>query len=244
MHNAIRHVTTDNASIPLPIRQLAAIADFRLMVTVTPDDMLARCLRKRCSVNEIIHSPNFSPTAGPNALPEDWMSRDCEVHLLYLFGKSNFVQEFAIHEEDVLEYAHNMIARGTNVPTAFLAELQTHDLLFIGCRFPDWLSRFFLRATNKIRLSGARQKREWMIERLQPEESLTLFLKSHSEDTRILAQIEPAAFVDELHRRWMQLHSSDEPEKPVARQENPPRGATFFVSYSRVTDKARAESVV
>ena len=42
-----------NYAIPEPIRQLAEIADFRLFVTLTPDDLLARSLRKRCAVNEI-----------------------------------------------------------------------------------------------------------------------------------------------------------------------------------------------
>lgn len=112
VHKAIGRVMADDASIPLPIRQLAAIADFCLMVTVTPDDMLARCLRKRCSVNEIIHSPNFTRPGSLNDLPEDWKSRSAEVHLLYLFGKSQFAPVFAIHDEDVLEYAHNVIARG------------------------------------------------------------------------------------------------------------------------------------
>ena len=134
VHKAIGYVTKDDASIPLPIRQLATIADFRLMVTVTPDDMLARCLRRRCSVNEIIHSPNFTRPGSLNDLPEDWQSRSGgEVHLLYLFGKSQFAPVFAIHEEDVLEYAHNVIARGSNVPNAFRGELREKDLLFIGC---------------------------------------------------------------------------------------------------------------
>jgi len=58
VHSAIRKVTraTDFAT-PEPIRQLAQIADFRLMVTLTPDDLLARALRRRCAVYEVIHSP-------------------------------------------------------------------------------------------------------------------------------------------------------------------------------------------
>ena len=243
VHRAIGHVTKDDASIPLPIRQLATIADFRLIVTVTPDDMLARCLRRRCSVNEIIHSPNRPGSL--HDLPEDWQSRSAaEVHLLYLFGKSQLGPVFAIHEEDVLEYAHNVIARGSNVPNAFLGELREKDLLFIGCKFPDWLSRFFLRATNKERLSRERRKREWMIERLRPEESLTLFLHSYSKDTEILSHMEPAAFVDELHRRWMQQHGANAPAPPEPDPWGSLRGAMFFISYSRISDQGRAEAVV
>jgi len=135
-------------------------------------------------------------------LPVGWHTRSGEVHLLYLFGKSRSAPMFAIHDEDVLEYAHNVIARGSHVPSRFLGELQERILLLIGCDFPDWLSRFFLRVTNKSRLSE-KDKREWMIEQLGPEESLTCFLRSYSTATEILPDTPPVQFVAELHRRWM-----------------------------------------
>ena len=160
VNEVVDELTRDEASIPVPIQQLAEMASFRLLVTATADGMLARCLRKRCSVHEIIHSPNLGVRSGMNDVPADWQARGGEAYLLYLFGKCQRLPVFAIHEEDVLEYAHNMIARGSNVPTAFLGELQARNLLFIGCRFPDWLSRFFLRITNKDRLSRERSKRE------------------------------------------------------------------------------------
>jgi hypothetical protein len=244
VYDAIVDVTADDAAIPTPIRQLGAITDFQLLVTVTPDNMLARCVAKRSRVhlNEIVHSPN-NHSADANDLPADWKSRRNDAYLLYLFGKAQRTPRYAIHEEDVLEYAHNVIALGNSVPRAFLAELLERDLLFIGCRFPDWLSRFFLRATNRQRLSGEREKREWMVERLEPTESLTLFLNSYSKDTEILSKMEPAAFVDELYLRWSKRQPTAEPESeasPVA----PVRGSLFFVSYSRVTDEARAEAFV
>lgn len=241
INEAIQELTQDESSIPRTIQQLAEIASFRLMVTATPDGMMARCLRKRCAVHEIIHSPNLGPDK-VNDLPVNWRERIGEVYLLYLFGKSQRNPVFAIHDEDVLEYAHNMIAHG--VPKDFLGELQTRNLLFIGCQFPDWLSRFFLRITNKDRLSRERSKREWLIEQLQPQESLTLFLASYSRDTEVLSQLEPAAFVDELNRRWKAEHGAEPSihDKPV--REDPPRSSMFFVSYSRRTDLPRAEAVV
>jgi hypothetical protein len=51
---------------------------------------------------------------------------------------------FAIHDEDVLEYAHNLLSCGSNMPLSFLDELGQRNLLLIGCNFPDWLSRFFV----------------------------------------------------------------------------------------------------
>jgi hypothetical protein len=241
VHDAIRALSAGGGAIPQPIRQLAEIRDFRLIVTLTPDDMLARSLRQHCAVNEVVHSPKL-PMSEVTDLPVGWHTRSGEVHLLYLFGKSRSAPMFAIHDEDVLEYAHNVIARGSHVPSRFLGELQERILLLIGCDFPDWLSRFFLRVTNKNRLSE-KDKREWMIEQLGPEESLTCFLRSYSTATEILPDTPPAQFVAELHRRWMAERAANLEGAADPRPEAVPLAPMFFISYSRKTDLPAAEAM-
>jgi hypothetical protein len=241
---AIRGLTGANDFVvPTPIQQLAEIAGFRLFVTLTPDDLLARSLRRRCAVNEIIHAPKL-PTSERKDLPQDWSERRGEVQLLYLLGKSRPTAMFAIHDEDVLEYAHNVIARGSQVPTSFIGELQQRNLLLIGCNFPDWLSRFFLRATRQSRLgSQTEDRREWLVEPLKPEESLTCFLQSYSKDTEILADSAPVDFVAELHRRWTAEYRLDQRSPTSPAGGSTPSQAMFFISYSRQTDLPRAESL-
>jgi hypothetical protein len=79
---AIRGVTgADDFVVPTPIRQLAEITGFRLFVTLTLDDLLARSLRRRCAVNEIVHSPKL-PTSERRDLPPDWSERRGEVQLV------------------------------------------------------------------------------------------------------------------------------------------------------------------
>jgi hypothetical protein len=242
VNDAIRAtIDADDFAVPEPIRQLAQIADFRLIVTLTPDELLARSLRQRCEVNEIVHSPNL-PTSEAKDLARDWQTRSGQVQLLYLFGKTRSAPMFAIHDEDVLEYAHNVIAHGSNVPSGFFGELQQRNLLLVGCNFPDWLSRFFLRAANQKRLSK-NEKRAWIIEPLQPEESLTVFLQSYSKQTEILSGISPVEFVAELHRHWLADHAT-RPAAPNQRADLAmPRGTMFFISYSRNTDLPRAETL-
>jgi TIR domain len=242
VYQAIKHVTREDAAIPLALRQLASISGFRLMVTVTPDDMLARCLSQRVRVNEFVARSAYDQTSPPNPLAAGWISNPGVVHLLYLFGKAKPTPAFAIHEEDVLEYAHDFLA-GRAIPVELRDELNGRSTMFIGCRFPDWLSRLFLRATSNGRLSGLREKRHWMVERLQPGESLTLFLNNFSKDTVVLSQLEPSAFVGELHRRW-QLHQALVNVPAPPRHEGAPSPHTlFFVSYSRATDLPRAEAL-
>jgi hypothetical protein len=237
---AIRGVTgAADFIVPTPICQLAEIAGFRLLVTLTPDNLLARSLRQRSAVkvNKIVHSPKW-PTNARRDLPPDWSERRGEVHLLYLLGKSSPVPTFAIHDEDILEFAHSVIAgKGPNV---FMGELKQRNLLLIGCNFPDWLSRFFLRATRQSPL-GEEKRREWFVEPLKPEESLTCFLQSYSKDTKILADSAPMDFVAELHRRWMAENLTGQRPAATATVNSTPSQATFFISYSRATDLPQAK---
>jgi hypothetical protein len=239
IHDALQEFTREETSVPVAIAQLAAISDFRLYVTLTPDDLLIRALRQRRAANEIVHSPKL-PSSEFRDLPSNWNNRAGEAQVLYLFGKSRPAPMFAIHDEDLLEYAHNLIARGSQVPNSFLGELQERSLLFIGCDYPDWLSRFFLRLTNKVRLSDPR-RREWLVLPEPSEASLTAFLRHFSKDTEVLGQQSPENFVAELHHRWITQHGDQMPTPPTDEQEKVPQGALFFISYSRATDLQRAE---
>lgn len=163
------------AVLPAALRQLAAITDFRLFVTMTCDTMLADCLRQQRTVREVIHAPKL-PSDEWQDLPPDWTTRaGNEAHLLYMFGKARAAPVFAIHDEDALEYAHNVMARGSNVPVNFLKALQDRSLLLLGCGLPDWLGRFFLRLTNKDRLSK-KTRHEWLIEAPRQDGELGAFL--------------------------------------------------------------------
>ena len=118
--SALRKLKAEGLPIPKPLRQLAQISDFRLIVTLTPDDLLAQALlAENRAVNEVVHSPKL-PTSEGVDLPSDWQQPGGPVQLLYLFGKARPTPLFSIHDEDVLEYAHNVIARGSHAPTAFL----------------------------------------------------------------------------------------------------------------------------
>jgi hypothetical protein len=135
-----------------------------------------------------------------------------------------------------------LIARGSQVPAAFLGELQQRNLLLIGCSFPDWLSRFFLRATRQGRLSSEVERREWLIEPLQPEESLTCFLRSYRKETEILSDSPPGDFVAELHRRWMAEHGAGQLQTAAPGAKSAIQ-TMFFISYSRANDLPRAEAL-
>lgn len=226
--------------LPEPLTQLAAIADFRLIVTLTPDDLLARALRRRVAVNEIVHSP-YLPSSEDRDLPQDWRERQAEVQLLYLFGKARMAPMFAIHDEDVLEYAHNLIARGSHARERFVGELRQRNVLLIGSNFPDWLSRFFLRTTNSQRLLADRPKRDWLVEESAGEASLKVFLTDFGRNIEQLEGLSPRQFVAELHARWKAERGGvGKAEGAAAAEPAAAQGAMFFISYCRQTDAPAA----
>jgi hypothetical protein len=247
--DAIDSVVADTAgALPPALLNIAGITDFRLLVTTTPDDLLVRALRTQRRVEEIVHAPS-APAAEARDLPADWARQHDTAFVLYLFGKARAGPMFALHEEDVLEYTHNIIARDKQAPTAFVQALQHRSLslLLIGCSLPDWLGRFFLRLVNEERLSE-KKRREWLVDPPEAGGGLVTFLRAFSGETEVLGDMPPAQFAAELHRRWLAARpaASEASGTPTtsaggAAGTAPP---TFFISYSRATDHARARRLV
>jgi hypothetical protein len=219
------------------LRSLASVAGFRLFVSVTPDDLLARAIDVERhgglqKTEHIVFAPKLaSGTLGD--LPEVRSSGYTAV--AYLFGRmspSPFV--FAIHDEDTLEFLHNLHLNGAEGMKRLFAELRQQSLLLIGCNFADWLSRLFIRLSNTQRLADARGKHEFLIE--QPADgSMTVFFERFSPETWVFS-CSARDFVTELARRWKEKHPASIAANAVPDAAMPvrPRGGdTIFISYSR-----------
>ena len=192
-----------------PLRDLAVTSGFRLFVTTTPDDLMARAIDAErhdgvAKTEHIVFAPKLaSGTLGD--LPEVQSSGYTAV--CYLFGKASpspFV--FAIHDEDTLEFIHNLQINAGEGMKRLFSELRKQNLLLIGCNFADWLSRFFIRLSNVQRLADNRGKHESLIEESADNTgSLTLFLERFSPDTWLFPG-SAREFVAELARRWQERH--------------------------------------
>lgn len=222
-------------ALPAPLLQLAEIADFPLVVTLTPDDLLERAYaEKKRRVNVVKHSPRLE-TKETTDLEEGWEPTGQAVNLLYLFGKANPLPlMYAIHDEDVLEYAHNIIAGGGNVPARFLDALRARNLLLIGCNFPDWLSRFFLRATRNSPLAAPKRgDKTWLVDRLDREDPFVGFIDKYTAKAAVLSHVDPVRFVGELYERWKGAGGAAALGPRVAAPPRPAERPVFFISYSR-----------
>ncbi len=246
IHDLLRELLENPAETSLqPLQALAGVSGFRLFVTTTPDDLLARAIDAErhgglAKTEHIVFAPKLA-SGTLSDLPEVRSSGYTAVS--YLFGKvspSPFV--FAIHDEDTLEFIHSLQLNAAEGMKRLFSELRTQSLLLIGCDFPDWLSRFFIRLSNTQRLADNRGKREFLIEQSANDRGgLALFLERFSPDTRVFPG-GAREFVAELARHWDERLPDPERQRDVIAQAGVARSRTsdiFFISYSR-TDLAAA----
>ena len=237
INDILQKALAQQPDVPAPLRDIARIRHFDLFATTTPDNLVAQALDAvrfggLRQTDELEYAPKL-PTDRRRDIPEVPTSRYTAI--FYLFGKADVSPFFAIHDEDALEFAYTLQAG--NGPERMFSQLRSRNLLFIGCSFADWLSRFFLRLSNSERLfSDQRTKKEFFAGgETASDPSFTGFLERFSQDSRWYA-IDGRTFAGELYRRWSARNPADgpsvEPSAAAAEPAGPTPGGTIFISYS------------
>ncbi len=180
--------------------KLASIAGFELFIALTFDSLLVDAINQvRFSGDARTLQLAFS-CARADDLPRDW-DRAQTPAVYHLLGKISAAPEYAVTDEDVLEFVTSLQSQERR-PSLIFDELRSSHLLLIGASFPDWLARFFLRLAKDRQLSLARSEKEILIDPASADDvQLVRFVRNFSYGTRVIG-LEPAAFVDELHKRW------------------------------------------
>jgi TIR domain/SIR2-like domain len=240
LYRPINDLLGAEPTIPAALTDLARITDFRFFVTTTFDDLLARALDTARGnfgppTDQIAYAPNLPGNQAhdlPDMQPTNYRA------VFHLFGQASPSPFFAIDDEDVLEFIYSLQgsqgSQGAR-PERMLAELRRCHLLLIGCNLADWLSRFFIRLANQVRLSGDRPKKEFLVgDEVAHDQSLTLFLERFSHNTRFYPG-EPSHFVSELLRRWRERRPQPVQSGPAEMPASPEKmdAGEIFISYSR-----------
>ena len=190
--------------VPEPLLKLAAIRPFQLFVSTTFDSSLARALnQKRFGGNLKTAVFSYSPNDLQD-LPGDLA--DLGVPVVYqLMGKLSATPAYAITQEDLIEFFHSLQSE-THRPAQLFHELSSRNLLMLGTRLSGWLTSFLMRMSKRQRLS-ADDKTDYVADdTVSHDKNLVLFLQRFSSGTEIFSEADPVAFIDELHKRWTELH--------------------------------------
>jgi len=196
----------DFQSVPA-LRQLASIRAFKLFVTTSFDPLLAQSIDAErfggaTPQTEVLA---FAPRATPVDLSGTVRDLPRPV-VFHLFGRLAPTDSYAVTEEDLVEFFHKLHS-DTIRPKRLFDELRDSNLLIIGNGFPDWLARFLIRLAKSERILAERSKYEYLVASPSPDnKSLLAFLRSFSRETQFFEAHDPATFIAELHRRWIERH--------------------------------------
>jgi hypothetical protein len=221
------------------LRDLAAIDDLRLFVSTTPDRLLAQAVNDvrfqgRPATRELSFSPNQSTSEqSRNAQP----AAATDTVVLSLFGQAASTPQYAIHDEDRLEWIHALLSDTASLPDWLAYRLKHQPILFIGCEIPDWLGRFLLRMSSNTRLSLERIPFFFAGCSTSREPSLSSFFTTFCRKTLVQQlEMEPIEFVAELRARWEERRVKSAARSRVAVGTLSPAAhdmSTIFISYIR-----------
>ena len=235
IHRMLRHAALTPAE---PLLALAGIPGFNLFVSLTFDSLLADAIAAARGGGTRVEQIAYSPaTVRDLPCPKAELRQPTVFHLL---GRASASPDYAICDDDLLEFLHAMQDKQRQPKTLF-DELRGNHLLVIGCSFGDWLARFFLRTARNLELSQKRRRWDVLVGgQMAQEGKLALFLESFSADARVVP-LTAAQFVAELARRWQAAHPAAAPgAAPVSGPVAPEAGSSgrkvpagaIFVSYA------------
>lgn len=205
-----------------------------MFVSLTFDSLLAEAVTAARDGGSRAEQIAYSPNAVRDlSSPKSGLRQPAVFHLL---GRASSSPEYAICDEDMLEFLHALQDKQRQ-PKMLFDELRGNHLLILGCGYGDWLARFFLRTARSVELSQKRKRWEVLVDgRLAHDPCLALFLESFSPETRVLP-LTATQFVSELDRRWQASHPAGAASETPREREadtggrNIPAGV-IFVSYA------------
>ena len=184
--------------IPRALVDIAKITDFKYFVAATADDLLARALEKarRCVCFAIHNDRRPEPD-----LTDEGEKSSAPV-VFQLFGSiAKGGGEYALSEEDMVEYMH-CLQQPTERPQRIFDQLRKKHLLLLGVNYPDWLTRFLLRATREDRLRAEAPNVQDVVEsRIGPEDRLANFLREQTSSTKFV-ECDPVEFAAAMVQQW------------------------------------------
>lgn len=209
IYPALKLIMTELSPDKMPetLVKLAKIRQLKLFVTTCFDPYLVKTLNQvRYKGKDKTEVIEFYPGSTKD-LPEevDYLTGTLVFHL---FGKLTAAPDYAVTDEDILEFMHELQSEHTR-PKLLFDALVKQNLMMVGCQLYDWLGRFFVRIGNRHRLIISKEKTDFLVgDQVRREINLAEFLLHFSSRTKIFP-LQSIEFVDELYRRWTARHPGE-----------------------------------
>ncbi|HUF52001.1 MAG TPA: toll/interleukin-1 receptor domain-containing protein [Longimicrobiales bacterium] len=225
----------DNPHVATPpaLQKLGAIREFRLLVSTTFDSLLVRALNEARFGGAPRTVEVVFNTGSKADLPQGW-ENGANPFVYNLCGRASPAPNYVVTDEDTLDLMYEL-ASPTTAPRLF-EELGRSHLLVLGCGFPGWLSKFFLRVAKRKRLSE-RGVSAVIADRVNASDvDLAQFFGHYAYRIDVFPG-SALEFVDQLHGRW--LAESQEAASSVAAAPVADAGGVaipedaIFISYAR-----------
>jgi hypothetical protein len=228
-------ITSFDDQLSEPLLQLAGITDLQCFVSMTPDRLLAQALNRsrpgeRLEVREVAFHPAQSTA---EQFQESRAPAGSHRSVLNLFGRAASIPQYAIHDEDLLEWTHSLLGDPGALPDWLAFTLKHQPLLFIGCDTPEWLENILLRFFSSTRLSQE-TKQFFFVGSSVGEgfSSRSEFARTYLRRTQVQQlDMAPDEFVTELLDRWKAQSPSEGSRRLVG--STPMSTQTIFISYAR-----------
>lgn len=206
---------------PREIQQLAEIG-FSLYVSLTSDNYLVEAL-KGC--NKVPEEHGFHSQKSSSDIAPDKVNAPQTPAVYRLFSTPK--DDYPWTDEEVLEYIYKL--QGNRRTKNLFRAFSESYLLFLGCDFPDWLMRMFVRLVTGTNVSGLKYPVAVVDGASAVEIPLSQFLRRSKQV--VLPGDSAARFIAELHGRWPK-------RTPVPDA----RAGHVFLSFIRM-DRAQAHKV-
>ncbi len=187
------------------LKKLARISGFIFYISTTLDKIFESFLRKeRGTEDQKIQVVHYSY---PNkAISEKDLPKKGHKPTVFNILGTMEVKVCAITDEEILEYVFSL-KNESPLRDFLFNEIEGKNLLFLGCDFPDWLHRFFIRILTNEPFIISEIKTEKIIadNYSHKDTKLSLFLKRFRTQIIDLSNEEyqnPIVFINEFYEKW------------------------------------------
>jgi hypothetical protein len=193
LSDTIKNERIDWQIVPESFRKLVSIKYFNFFINCTFTNSLELAFNRfradgksqdeRKSSYTVLGYDVNHPGTVPNLPTKQFTKIEIDKPLIYnLFGThENNPDTYLLTDADYIELIYDLIKNESGNFTNFVSYLNNADLLFLGCNFPDWFFRFFIRVCVGNRLDRAPKKLiKTVIDSLnKPDENRSIFIKNY-----------------------------------------------------------------